>query len=829
MLGVLLALPFIFSNQFQINVLETVGIYFILAVGLNVVVGSLGLVSIGQAGLLAIGGYTSALITTKLHLSFWLGLGMAAVVTGLAGALLAIAASKAKGVYLAMVTIAFGLAIWSVASHWTAVTGGPMGIYNVPSPSLFGYTFGAHAFYVLVLAISLLVYVLTGHLDHSYWGRSLIAIRGSEVASEASGMNVYRRKIGAFVLGAVYAGVAGALFAAQNNYINSDSFTYDQSVFFLVMVVLGGAGTRLGPLLGSFILTMVNVLFAPLANYDLLIYGAILFFAILFIPSGVVGALENWWEKKHPRTIQVPRGVNQPRFHVPATEAVNEPVLQTTKLVKRFGGITAVNGVDITVKRGTIHALIGPNGSGKSTMINLLTGVYTPTAGTVKVSGVLVHFWRAHHAVGAGIARTFQNLQIFPDLLVIENVAMGVTPHLKSTFWDHLFATSRSRQEDEESRRRSLEYLEFMGIGHLAYHKMSTLAQGHRRLVEIARALATEPRLLLLDEPAAGLVHSEVQELGEHMKRLRQAGLTILVIEHHIDLLMEIADWVTVLDYGKVIADGLPQQVAKDPAVIRAYLGDRDVLSWRRSLPDHAVERTQVLSIHNLVVSYGAGEAVKHVNLHLNQGEIVSIVGSNGAGKSSILKAILNLAPVKEGEIQILGNNYMTLDGSRIAKSGIALVPEARQIFTDQTVEDNLILGFMANPQRGKDRLQRLMEQEFARFPILGTRKKQQAGTLSGGEQQMLAISRALMSEPKVILLDEPSLGLAPQIVDAIFDALVELNRQGISILLVEQMAASALAVSDRAYVLQNGKIVHEGSAGVMLQDESISQYYLGA
>jgi ABC-type branched-subunit amino acid transport system ATPase component/ABC-type branched-subunit amino acid transport system permease subunit len=619
----ILAGPLQLNNAFYMHILQQIAFYTIAAIGLNVLVGYQGQVSLGHGGLFAVGAYTSALLATHPQLKEWFGsnppvwidLIIASAVAGLVGALLALPTLRAKGPYLAMVTIAFSVVVFVVAQTWTELTKGPEGIKNIPRPEWFGgvrlsdiRTFqpipggpsftGDVAYFWVVAVAALVVQLLANNLLTGRWGRTINAVRQSEIASETVGVSVYRWKVAAFAFSAVLAGLAGAFFAHQSAYIVSDTFTFNLSVQLLVYVILGGARTLFGPLVGATVLVILpealktlsayNILPAaaqPLVEHYLLLYGILLIVFLVSMPQGMVGALRNipglaGLLPAQPVPVKsAEASFGQAAGRTPHVAHAERPTLAAENVKMYFGGLRAVDDVSLHIRPGQIHGLIGPNGSGKSTIVNVFTGVYRPTDGRVVLGEHVLNALPPHSIAALGVTRTFQNIQLFKDLSVLDNVMMGFHLRLKSGFFDQLLSTKRYLREEQEYRQRAMDLLAFLQIDHLAGAEAQSLPYGLQRLVEIARALASGPTVLILDEPAAGINASEIGQVSAVIRRVRDTGVTILVIEHHMDLVMGVSDHVAALDYGKLIAEGTPAEIQANQKVIEAYLGDQEMFA----------------------------------------------------------------------------------------------------------------------------------------------------------------------------------------------------------------------------------------------------------
>lgn len=506
------------------------------------------------------------------------------------------------------------------------------------------------------------------------------------------------------------------------------------------------------------------------------------------------------------------------------------PLLQVEHLTKAFGGILAVNDVSFAVETNEIVALIGPNGAGKTTLFNLISGVHAPTRGDARLDGQSLNGLAPYQRAARGLARTFQNLRLFENMTVVENVMVGYHQRAPYGMFAAALRLPQARRLEQAARADALERLDLIGLRAHAEQPITALPFGKQRLVQIARALAGEPRLLLLDEPAAGLTRGETDALDELIQELNRRGITILLVEHDMRLVMNLAQRVVVLNFGEKLAEGNPREIQNHPQVIAAYLGE----SSARAMPPapQAVPRTSradaasLLTIENLTVCYGSLRALDGISLHVNPSEIVAIVGANGAGKTTLVNTVAGLLSPRGGAVRFNGKEYKTTESSIAA--GIVLVPERRQIFSTLTVRENLLLGaFQYRGTRAK--IESDMDWIFSLFPILKQRVNQRGGTLSGGEQQMLAIARGMMSRPRLLMLDEPSVGLAPLLVQEILRILCELRACEVTVLLIEQNAQAALTIADRAYVFETGRVVLEGTPAQLAQDKNIQRAYLGA
>jgi branched-chain amino acid transport system permease protein len=629
-----LAFPYIDRNEGDIDAAANALSYAMLAIGLNVVVGFAGLLDLGYAAFFAIGAYTYGALssyqiqpewssfwepfqwlglvthldtgggvgTVHLDVSFWLMLPISALVAAFFGVLFGAPTLRLKGDYLAIVTLGFGEIVPIVARNTPSVTNGAQGLSGVNTPKLFGYDFGVMStpYYYLGLVLVVLLIFVSTRLKHSRVGRAWLAIREDEIAAEAMGVNRTKLKLLAFAIGAGFAGVTGTFYVAKLQTATPEMFMFPVSIMILVMIVLGGIGNVAGVVVGALLLQLLQSWFLQdltqwiqafgnltgigfLQRLDLtqsieLIFGIILVVMMLYRRQGLipertaVAALTYEQQNAMPSRNAVEAGL------VPLhrrTIDPGKPLLEIKGLAKSFGGIKAVNRIDLTVMPGSIVAIIGPNGSGKTTFFNLITGLIQPNGGQVLLAGEDVTGLKPHRIVEKGIARTFQNLRLFANMTLMENALVGAHARTSTGAIGAVLRLPRVKREEAASRIRALDILGIFGnrlmprVQHLAF----SLSYANRRRLEIARALVTEPVLLLLDEPTAGMNPTETLELTDQIRQLRERGVTILLIEHKLDVVNEIADKVIVLDHGEKIAEGTPKQVHSNKEVLRAYLG----------------------------------------------------------------------------------------------------------------------------------------------------------------------------------------------------------------------------------------------------------------
>lgn len=545
-------------SAYVLNLLMQASTYAIAVLGLTVVLGYTGQINLAQAAFFGIGAYSVALGTTVFALSYFVALVVGVAVAAVSGAVLGLTSLRLAGHYLAMVTISFQTIMTLVLTNWISFTRGPDGVPNIRRPALLAES---GPYLGLCIAALFVVAFMVWRLKTTRLGRAMQAVRDNELAANVVGVDAYTTKVVAFTLSALLGGFGGALFAGGFTYVSPDQFSFAELVVFLTMALLGGSAAPAGAVLGTALLILLPEWLRFLKVIYLAVYGAAVILIMVFMPDGIWGYATTLWRRLRP--ARPTHYALIPPFalaHGPPREE-GAVMLSLHGLSKHFGGLKAVSGVDLTIRPNTVHALIGPNGSGKTTLVNLLNGIIRPTAGAIVLDGIDVTRIPPHRRAGCGVGRTFQNIRLFGAMSILDNVMVGAErPHNK---------VPRGGFE-----RHALSALNFVGLATRADGSIGSLSYGHQRLVEIARALAGQPKLLLLDEPGAGLNHMEKEGLIALLKRLKGHGLTIFIIDHDMAMVEQVADHITVLNFGKRIADGAPADVLRHPDVITAYLGE---------------------------------------------------------------------------------------------------------------------------------------------------------------------------------------------------------------------------------------------------------------
>jgi len=546
-------------------------IYWILIAGLNLVVGYAGQIAIGWVAMLTLGAYTTAVLTAGTvtpEISPYIALVASAAIGAVAGVIVGLPALRLRTFYFAMTTLGFATIVTQIALAWKDVTGGGIGTPGPVLPWPFAPGWG---FYYFCLILAALCTWMTANIAASRFGRALIAIRDAEVAAEASGVAKPALLVTVFLFSGALAGVAGGLFASLQSYITPDAFTFDLSVLFFIAILIGGRGSILGPLLGTILLTVLPEIAAPLVAWSTFLYAALLLLIVLLIPGGIADLLDY----RNRRPLEQHREIVPRPDLLPALSGGEKTTgaIELTNIALAFGGVRAIDGLDLDIRAGEVHGLIGPNGSGKTTTLNVISGYYRPGTGEARLNGALLPFSAPHLRAGFRIARTFQTPRLIGGASVLENVMIGGTIDGHGTFAESLLTLPRHRRDEAALKARALAALAVVGLESLAAVRADRLQHSELRFMEIARGLMLRPAFLMLDEPAAGLSAEEIRRLGVLIKAISRAGTGVLLVEHHADLIFDICDRVTVLNLGKVLAAGTPAEIRSHKEVVSAYLG----------------------------------------------------------------------------------------------------------------------------------------------------------------------------------------------------------------------------------------------------------------
>ena len=914
--AVLLPLPLLLRDYYLIRAGGSVGIYLILAAGLSIVAGQAGLLDLGYAGFYGIGAYVYALLASPkfgLHSAFIPAAAASASAAALAGLAVSLPTLRLHGDYMAMVTLGFGQIVRILLNNMDRpinITNGPNGIVAIDPPRILGFTLSSlESSYILIWVFALIILAGIARIIGSKTGRAWNALREDETAAACMGVNVRRYRVSAFVTAAAIAGFAGALFASWQGAVFPQNFTMSETIALYCMAILGGIRSIPGIMLGVLILQVLPEVLRAYSIYRMLIYGFALVLLAVFRPQGLIGqgerlvgigrrplpdsrtSTQSWTRSSAGRIraridIQADTDAGIEVEAAPVLAAApgptRTPVLEASGLSCNFGGLAAASNVSFKACAGEILGLIGPNGAGKTTLFNLITGLVKPSAGEVRIQGQAATGLDPHRVASLGVARTFQHIRLFETQSVLENVLAGCHLQGRSNVLGALARSTAHANQEAQAVARAREALALVDTSLLTREAslVRHLSYPDRRRVEVARAIATGAKLLLLDEPAAGMTPEEITTMVDEIVALRDQGYTIVVIEHHMDLIAAACDRVIAIDHGEVIAAGAPPEVAANPEVIRAYLGSPKTASapistsadagaeqpspmspaalpqsisplamspqpMSPAAPEARTSRaTPILELVDVHASYGPAEVLQGIDIEVRRGEVIALLGANAAGKSTAIKTIMGRLRPSSGEIRFSGRRIDGRPTNEIVRMGIGIVPEGRRVFYELTVLENLEAAAEAQASPASIAMRETrsgagsivgnhaaahsrIEQVLALFPVLAERRNQPAGTLSGGEQQMLAIARALVASPQLICMDEPSMGLAPIMVDRVMEAIREINRSGTAVLLVEQNAQAALSVADRAYILRDGRIVASGTSGEMLADGRLASAYL--
>ena len=784
-------------------------IFAIACMALNILVGHTGLVSFGHGAWFGMGAYAAGLIQRHWLPGGFLGptllaLALVAATAAVFGALIL----RRRGVYFALLTLALSAMLYVVAFRWTELTGGEDGLGGITRPVWFGLHFEERLpYYGLVATVAMASTYVLWRFHHSPVGTVLVAIRENEQRARFLGYDTDRYKLVAFVFSATMTALAGILLLFNNRMTSADPIGVPFSGELLAMVVIGGMRSFLGPALGALFFVLFRDYLSSITPDWLFYFGLLFVLFIVFSPSGLVGFYSRLTQPLRKATVESAAMANRqartvalPAFLTPQRERGGS-ILQVRDLTKRFGGIRAVRGTSFSVADRSLHALIGPNGAGKTTAFNLISGMFKPDQGSVLLGGEQIGGLSPDKATRMGIGRSFQITNLFGGLSVQENVRLAAQARDAGRF-DVWRAAAGLGQVNEETA----QIIQAMGLSGIEQAQASTLSYGGQRLLDMSLALASRPRLLLLDEPLAGLAAAERERVGNLIKSI-STQLPVLLVEHDIDRVFRIADAVTVMNDGEVLVDGTVEDARTSPRVQSVYIGAGAHALAATASPSTATAEV-LLSLSDVDTFYGKSHILRSVSFDVHRHEIVALLGRNGAGKSTLLKSIVGISPPRGGRISLDGEQLAGESSARITRRGLSYVPQGRGLFAGMSVADNMELGRLR--RRNGAGVHWDEEKIFEFFPRIKERWRSSADYLSGGEQQMVAVARALSGDTRVLLLDEPFEGLAPAVVEELFQAFDKL-RSEISMIIVDHHLDLALALSDRTVALERGEVTHVG------------------
>jgi branched-chain amino acid transport system ATP-binding protein len=790
-------------------------IYTLYAMAFDLLLAYVGLVSFGTSAYFGVAGYAAGLVSVHLIDNVYVGIVAGTIVAAVLGLVLGMLILRRRGIYFALLTLAFTQLFYEIAFTWTSVTGGENGLQGISRPGLTS-PLVYYAFCACVVAAA--VWALWRFV-HSPFARVLQGIRDNEQRVTCLGYDAQGYKLGAFVLMSTLAGLAGTLLTFLLLSVYADNMNWQHAGDPVMMTILGGIHHFLGPLWGAAIFIVLRDQLSFFTAHWWLFFGAIMIAFILLSPEGLTGIYAGLrggapWRLTADVLPPRPAALRPLQEELPVLEG-DEPVLRVRKLRKSFGSLAVAEDIDLDLRPGELHSLIGPNGAGKTTFFNMLTGLVEPDGGEILFAGRDITRLPAHRRIEAGLARSFQILSVFPNLSVFETVRLAAqarSPHRASP-WRDAYALPGVND-------RAWMLLSTVGLVERAGELAANLPHGEQRLLEIAISLATAPEVLLLDEPFAGLADADRERIGALIRSL--AGQhSVLLIEHDIDRVLSISDRLTVLHQGRVLAMGTPDEIMNDPEVVSAYLGRHGgTIELPAAAAGGAVAAARpLLRLDKVSAGYAGSRILNDVSLEVGEGEVVALLGRNGVGKTTTLRTIMGTLKAQSGRIEFGGSEITRRSPDQINREGLSIVPEGRRIFPNLTVMENLQI---AQRPGGWS-----LEEAYGLFPKLETLKAARGENLSGGERQMLAIARALMAPTRLILLDEPLEGLAPAIVAEVMHAIVRL-RERASILLVEQKVDLVLQIADRAYIMVNGEIGYEGGVEDLRRDEALQVRLLG-
>ena len=736
------------------------------------------------------------------------------------------------------------------------VTGGTGGLLGMPPAKLAGATLGDQGLLAVAVGVCVVWFVLFRNLVQSHYGLALRLIGRSDVLARSQGMSVFRLKALAYTTGMIPAGLAGALLAYIDQFVGLSSFSFNLIILVLAASVLGGSTSVYGAIIGGLVVTVIDLQSAAFVHAQLLAYGTMLLLAGTLFAGGLASVVKTlksrlsqgmspaWatsWDtssaveaKEHMGSVAPHSDGANETLPASVTQLLQRDAgssgLVINDVSKSFGGVRALESVTADAKPGKITAIVGGNGAGKTTLLNILAGIYRPDSGSVLLEGKEVTGLPQEKVARMGVGRTFQTPIIPSDLSCTEVVESGRLALAHPGVLSAVLRTPRYRRWVRQSESLVREALELVGLGEEAPQNATNLPAAGRRLVELARCWASGARVILLDEPASGLEADALARLRMVLIRLRDRGFVVILVEHNVDFVFELADHVIVMDNGKVIEAGTSTQVLQSPVVARRYFGTVPELSIQPDqvgkkaasgravavapvveIGNHAARaslepRAPLLKVEGVRTGYGDLVIVSNGSFEVGEGELVVVAGANGAGKSTFAKAVAGILKSSSGTISLSGRDITRWDAEKRLKSGLGVVLDSRRIFPTMTVEQNLraaAFGFSGMWSNAGDRVAELLDE----FPVLAARRRLLSGSLSGGQQQLLVLVRAMVSRPRVLILDEPFAGLAPAVVAEMRNYIEALASRGIGVVVFEELGEERVQRVDRRYLMRSGVV----------------------
>jgi len=825
-LALCVLLPFVFGSASNLSKYQTILINLLVVLGLNLTFGYAGELAIAQPVIMGTAAYAAGVLSSLYGWGAFETLPVAIVAGCVVAVVLNSVGFRVKGWYLAVSTF-FAVTVFpdviELLEKWT---GGGNGLGNIPP--IPGMNLGASGEsirqYELVLGIAAVVWLCLRNLQASPWGVVLRSLRDCRQALVSCGGNQVRIRFAVTVVGSVPVALAGWLFAYVNLFLTADSFGLNQLLLFMGAVLIGGRGTLWGPVVGTVVFECISLWIGAFSTTSDIVLGASVLVISALFPTGIVGGVRHLFDQWRPRSATAPAGAIMATATAGTTPVAagstpvaagtgaresepSEVILDVTGVSKRFGGVAALDGVDLQVRRGEVVGLVGPNGSGKTTLLNVITGFVVPDSGTIVLDGKDVTGAPPHAMARSGVRRSFQTPQLVGELSIADNVALGVVAaepqHVVST----ILRGPGYRRRTREIQAAVEQVCAAVGLATQIGVAANELPLGVRRIAEIGRAVVGGPQLLCLDEPAAGLPEEELEIIFDALRRVADLGFGVLLIEHNLDFVERVSDRVTVLENGRVShqrvagvaapapPQGTPVRVAEPVPSPAADGGGGDGEATGRALV-----------VDGLSAWYGQAQALYDVSLSLRAGQIVGILGANGAGKSTLLRSVAGVHKKVQGSVRLGDVDVVGIPPARVAVEGITLAREGAKTFSNLSVTEHV--EFAARLARRRGRAPKTEDEVWEMLPVLYDRRRQKAGLLSGGQRQLLALAMASVSSPECLLLDEPSAGLAESIRETVFDCIRVVATQGCTLLIAEQSERWLAGLADTAHVLELGRLV---------------------